>query len=293
MCFPCEASSSPPPPSPLAPPAPMEELANHLAAVKLESAEKIHALTVEVCALRGANASNQELLEHCNTYIGQLKAENSTKFRVEERNDWKSLCTSIQKDRQRLHEQVDELERERAALRGQLQGGPAERGAASSSTPPPAPTPVPGISAAEAAAAPEPSAGGAAAAGAKTSASDTMAAAAGTAAAATEAPAAPVSATAGSSAAAVAREAELLAAIEEMRRVERSLRFTVAQDRKRNIQLESDAKVHKRDVEALRRECQRLRVQAEGGSVFSSITRIFAAWRKQPPPARECPVNLV
>jgi hypothetical protein len=277
----------------------MEELANHLAAVKLESAEKIHALTVEVTTLRGANASNQELLEHCNTYIGQLKAENSTKFRVEERNDWKSLCTSIQKDRQRLHEQVDELERERAALRGQLQGGAAERGAASSSsssTPPPAPTPVPGLSAAEAAAAPEPSAGGAAAAGAKTSASDTMAAAAEAAAAATEAPAAPVSATAGSSssgAAAAGREAELLAAIEEMRRVERSLRFTVAQDRKRNIQLESDAKAHKRDVEAWRRECERLRVQAEGGSVFSSITRIFAAWRKQPPPARECPVNLV
>ena len=43
-------------------------------------------------------------------YAEQLKSENSTKWRLQERDDWKSLVDSVQKDRSRLQDQCNQLE---------------------------------------------------------------------------------------------------------------------------------------------------------------------------------------
>ena len=63
-------------------------------------------------------------LDFCTGACEQLKLEASTKWRVEERNDWKALVDSVQKDRDDqseensiLSESVAELEAELKALR--------------------------------------------------------------------------------------------------------------------------------------------------------------------------------
>lgn len=63
-------------------------------------------------------------LDFCTGACEQLKLEASTKWRVEERNDWKALVDSVQKDRDEqreenriLSENVAELEAELQALR--------------------------------------------------------------------------------------------------------------------------------------------------------------------------------
>ena len=84
--------------------------------------------------------------------------------------------------------------------------------------------------------------------------------------------------------------------VDRLRQIERQMRITIAQDRKRNIQLEGEARARQREIEQLRRELEQMRVQVEGGSVLSSISRIFNLWVKRAdtqPPARECPVQLV
>jgi len=48
-------------------------------------------------------------LDFRNGMVEQLKIENSKKWRVEERNDWKSLVDSVQRDRDELREQNDLL----------------------------------------------------------------------------------------------------------------------------------------------------------------------------------------
>ena len=93
-----------------------------------------------------------------------------------------------------------------------------------------------------------------------------------------------------------AETAVLQQEVERLRQVERQMRVTIAQDRKRNIQLEGEAQARQREIEQLRRELEQMRVQSEGGSVLSSISRIFNLWVKRAdtqPPARECPVQLV
>jgi chromosome segregation ATPase len=52
----------------------------------------------------------QAELQHCYNVIHQLRIENSQKWRVEERDDWKALVNSIQKDRRRLEEDNDDFE---------------------------------------------------------------------------------------------------------------------------------------------------------------------------------------
>ena len=45
-------------------------------------------------------------------YAEQLKIENSKKWRLQERDDWKALVDSVQKDRDRLHDECLRLETE-------------------------------------------------------------------------------------------------------------------------------------------------------------------------------------
>jgi len=68
-------------------------------------------------------------LDFCTGACEQLKLEASTKWRVEERNDWKALVDSVQKDRDEqreenilLGESVAELEAELQALKDHARG---------------------------------------------------------------------------------------------------------------------------------------------------------------------------
>ena len=112
----------------------MDELAQHLAAVKLEAAEtkhllkqQVHDLSQQVAELEIEREEQAAELSHCRSHIEQLKVQNSTKYRMEERSnhlkffdldsqiifisdDWRAFSDSIQKDRRRLEEEKDELE---------------------------------------------------------------------------------------------------------------------------------------------------------------------------------------
>lgn len=55
---------------------------------------------------------NGEERDYMQRYAEQLKIENSKKWRLQERDDWKALVDSVQKDRDRLHDECLRLETE-------------------------------------------------------------------------------------------------------------------------------------------------------------------------------------
>lgn len=56
-------------------------------------------------------------LDFRNGQVAQLQLETSEKWRVEERNDWRSLVDSVQSDRDELREENERLKQEIAELR--------------------------------------------------------------------------------------------------------------------------------------------------------------------------------
>ena len=81
-------------------------LGRHLAATKLEAAEKENNLKQEIKLLQQDNEKllryiegQREKVEHLQSENYQLKLENSKKWRVQERDDWRSLVTAVQEDR--------------------------------------------------------------------------------------------------------------------------------------------------------------------------------------------------
>jgi hypothetical protein len=69
------------------------------------------------------NAALQDERDDLINMVHQLKEENSKKWRVEERDDWRDLVASLQNDRRELQASVDQLQSENAELTVQLQGG--------------------------------------------------------------------------------------------------------------------------------------------------------------------------
>lgn len=55
-------------------------------------------------------------------YSEQLKSENSKKWKLQERDDWKSLVESVQKDRARLQDECTRLESSLDEAKVQIQG---------------------------------------------------------------------------------------------------------------------------------------------------------------------------
>lgn len=107
-------------------------LSDHLARVKLEHAEREHALRQEVAALKEENTTAlertnalEDMLAQREFELEQTKAEMSRKWRIQEREDWKQLVTRLQRERSRLVQHIEELRQEVEALRGG--GGAAER----------------------------------------------------------------------------------------------------------------------------------------------------------------------
>ena len=132
----------------------VEMLQTHLTKVKLEHAERESSL---VSRLRKAEEESARLrveldaagdeLELCWAHVDQMRLEQSKKWRIEERDDWRALVQSVQQDRTRL-------QRENAALRSEVRrlGGdlPVEAGddddVAGTPLPPPPPPPPPPLS---------------------------------------------------------------------------------------------------------------------------------------------------
>lgn len=106
-------------------------LSDHLARVKLEHAEREHALKQEVSSLKKESAAAlertnalEDMLAQRDFELEQTKAEMSRKWRIQEREDWKQLVTRLQRERSRLVQHNEELKNEVEALRGG--GGAAE-----------------------------------------------------------------------------------------------------------------------------------------------------------------------
>ena len=102
-------------------------LQKHLVRVKLEHAEREAALERTVAELKGENDELKAALDDaadeldlCWAHVHQLRLETTTKFQVEERDDWRALVRSVQEDRQRLQQ-------ENARLQALVAPGPAAR----------------------------------------------------------------------------------------------------------------------------------------------------------------------
>lgn len=106
-------------------------LTEHLASLKKQHKEKVDTLTDRAKELEAENQSLKAKLEACldeldfrNGQIEQLKIENTQKWRIEERNDWKSLVDSVQRDRDELQEENERLRTQLAAAVHKPLGGP-------------------------------------------------------------------------------------------------------------------------------------------------------------------------
>jgi len=79
-------------------------LTEHLKRHKAEATERISVLETEAVALKQTNDALRQQLQTCldeldfrHGQIEQLKLENTRKWRIEERNDWKSLVDSVRR----------------------------------------------------------------------------------------------------------------------------------------------------------------------------------------------------
>jgi len=71
---------------------------------------KIAELQKENIAYRNSMVKLEEERDYFRSLSEQLRQENTTKHRLQERDDWKSLIDSVQKDRSRLQDQCSNLE---------------------------------------------------------------------------------------------------------------------------------------------------------------------------------------
>lgn len=81
-------------------------------------------------AIDALNAQVQQLSQDCDKYrdecvyykrcCEQLQQENSKKWRLHERDDWKSLVESVQKDRNRLQDECLKLELEKDQYKNEM-----------------------------------------------------------------------------------------------------------------------------------------------------------------------------
>lgn len=108
----------------------VQVLAHHLSKLKQQSKATIERLEDRALQLESENESLKQQLQACLDeldlaigQVAQLKMENTKKWRVEERNDWKALVDSVQRDRddlrdanEALHQKIAELTTEQNEL---------------------------------------------------------------------------------------------------------------------------------------------------------------------------------
>lgn len=112
----------------------LRKLTEYLNQTKRQAENAIDILNIKINELQEQNielSRHAEAMElernHYKAYSEQIKSENATKWKLRERDDWKSLVDSIQSDRNRLQDEctvlegeLDRVNDENADLRDQL-----------------------------------------------------------------------------------------------------------------------------------------------------------------------------
>mmetsp|Transcript_395 Transcript_395/g.740 ORF Transcript_395/g.740 Transcript_395/m.740 type:complete len:371 (-) Transcript_395:81-1193(-) len=103
------------------------KLTKFLNQTKRQAEQAIDCLNEKIAELEKQNEIERQKYEKCaderdyyRNYAEQLRLENSKKWRLQERDDWKALVDSVQKDRQRLQDECNALEHELMNARLQI-----------------------------------------------------------------------------------------------------------------------------------------------------------------------------
>mmetsp|Transcript_3881 Transcript_3881/g.5336 ORF Transcript_3881/g.5336 Transcript_3881/m.5336 type:complete len:356 (+) Transcript_3881:16-1083(+) len=97
----------------------LKKLTEYLNQTRRQAEAAIDALNVKIQEMKDENLTCMKMIEklererdHYKDCFEQLKIENSTKWKLRERDDWRSLVESVQKDRNRLQEDYNQLQSE-------------------------------------------------------------------------------------------------------------------------------------------------------------------------------------
>lgn len=88
----------------------LAKLAAYLQQTRKQAELSIDILNTRILSLENESEAISSERDYFRNYSEQLKLENSKKWRLHERDDWKSLVDSVQVDRARLQESCDNLE---------------------------------------------------------------------------------------------------------------------------------------------------------------------------------------
>lgn len=88
----------------------LAKLTAYLQQTRKQAEQSIDLLNTKIASLVDENDAVTAERDHFRNYSQQLKLENSQKWRLQERDDWKSLVDSVQIDRGRLQDTCNRLE---------------------------------------------------------------------------------------------------------------------------------------------------------------------------------------
>ena len=88
----------------------LSKLAEYLNQTRRQAEQSIDILNAKISELANESEAISSERDYFRNYSEQLKLENSQKWRLQERDDWKSLVESVQTDRGRLQENCIRLE---------------------------------------------------------------------------------------------------------------------------------------------------------------------------------------
>ena len=98
----------------------LAKLTEYLNQTRRQAEASIDVLNAKINELNEDNEKLNGEKEYYRQYSEQLKLENSKKWRLQERDDWKSLVDSVQHDRSRLQEECARLEAELEQSRAEV-----------------------------------------------------------------------------------------------------------------------------------------------------------------------------
>lgn len=96
------------------------KLTEYLTQTRRQAEQSIDILNTKITELVNESETISSERDYFRQYSEQLKLENSKKWRLQERDDWKSLVESVQTDRGRLQEDCSKLEGELEEARAEV-----------------------------------------------------------------------------------------------------------------------------------------------------------------------------
>lgn len=90
----------------------LAKLSAYLQQTRRQAEQSIDVLNTKILQLENESEAIASERDYFRNYSEQLKLENSKKWRLQERDDWKSLVDSVQIDRGRLQDNCTRLEGE-------------------------------------------------------------------------------------------------------------------------------------------------------------------------------------